>query len=183
MSGWEYVRRGKCPGGCPILSATDIVRIQRVCNEGRNPGRGSRARGSRGRSRDSFHDDDDEALSWIPPRPASDRYLPPPAGGLPPPAGRLPGQLWSQADRERWFYVCVTVTRESKSGHLWTSLCSITRRSYETSVGLVIEQWRMARRHWCLAADQCLPSANTLLLQRDNTVSATQWLNCSKVEL
>ena len=76
-----------------------------VCVEGRNPGRGSRVRGSRGKSRDKFDDDDDDEeedeLSWIPPRPASDRYLPPPAGGLPPPADSLPDELWSETGRER----------------------------------------------------------------------------------
>jgi len=75
--------------------------------EGRNPGRGSRVRGSRGRSRDKFVDDDEDSdgeeaeLSWIPPRPAADRYRPPPAGGVPPPAGRLPGELWTETGLER----------------------------------------------------------------------------------
>jgi len=74
-----------------------------LCVEGRNPGRGGRVRGSRGRSRDKFDDDDDDdEFSWIPPRPsASDRYLPPPAGALPPPADHLPGELWTETNRER----------------------------------------------------------------------------------
>jgi len=71
--------------------------------EGRNPSRGSRARGSRGRSRDPVDDDDGEEFSWLAPGSSSDRYLPPPAERLPPPpAGHLPGQLWTaQTDRKR----------------------------------------------------------------------------------